>query len=209
MKPPCLSAAAALLFLCSSALLAEDTNASNIEVSTGSASSSSKPQKGRVISSDLAKSLSYGIKYNPPPPEPKPEDEVDARDVDKPKNGIIRLPKYLVEGKRPPIFNDRNLYSKEMLRRLAYQRYMSSFSQNFLNRYHFLGKGDEAYALMQYEAEERERNMQEMEDRVAMYRVSGDNAEAGKLKEDSRDTFMRRTDYNTVPSMNGQGNSSQ
>jgi hypothetical protein len=100
----------------------------------------------------------------------------------------------VVEGQRPPVFNNRNLYSKEMLRRLAYQKYISSFSRNVLNRYHIFGQGDVDYAMMQYEADERKRNMDEMADKVSMYRVSGDNAEAAKLKDDAQRTFMRRSD---------------
>ena len=163
------------------------------------------PKKDRAISKDLSSALSAGYKYNPPPP-PKPESEdVDLRDIDKPRNGIIRLPKYVVEGTRPPVFNNRNLYSKEMLRRLAYQKYISSFGRNVLNRYRLpiIGGGAEAYAMMQYEAEERKQNMAEMDDKISMYRVSGDNAEADKLKDDSQRTFMRRTEGISTP---GAGN---
>ena len=159
------------------------------------------PKKERALSSDLSKALSAGIKYNPPPP-PKPEAElVDQREIDKPRNGIIRLPKYVVEGRRPPIFNDRNLYSKEMLRRLAYQKYISSFSRNVLNKYRLpiIGGAVDTYAMMQYEAEERERNMAEMEDKVSMYRVSGDDASAKELKDDTQRSFMRRTEYIATP----------
>jgi len=154
------------------------------------------PKKDRAISKDLSSALSAGYKYNPPPP-PKPEaEDVDLREVDKPRNGIIRLPKYVVEGTRPPVFNNRNLYSKEMLRRLAYQKYISSFGRNVLNRYRLpiIGGGAEAYAMMQYEAEERKQNMAEMDDKISMYRVSGDNDEAASLKDDTQRTFMRRTE---------------
>jgi hypothetical protein len=160
------------------------------------------PKKQRAISSDLSKALSAGIKYNPPPP-PKPEAElVDQREVDKPRNGIIRLPKYVVEGTRPPVFNDRNLYSKEMLRRLAYQKYISSFSRNVLNKYRLplIGGGVDTYAMMQYEADERARNMAEMDDKIAMYRVSGDDTSAKELKDDSQRSFMRRSEYIETPS---------
>lgn len=194
---PCASLLALILF--STNLPAQEANPSSIEVSTGGSSSATRPKKERVISSDLSKSLSAGIKYNPPPP-PKPETEdIDMRDVDKPQNQIIRLPKYLVQGKRPPVFNDRNLYSKEMLRRLAYKQYGSAFSRNLLNRFHILGQGDVDYAMMQYEAAERQRNIDEMEDKVAMYRVSGDNDEAKTLHNDTQRTFMRHTDYITTP----------
>jgi len=155
-----------------------------------------QPKKDRSISQDLSHALSAGIKYNPPPPPKPAEEDVDLREIDKPKNGIIRLPKYVVEGQRPPVFNNRNLYSKEMLRRLAYQKYISSFSRNVLNKYRLpiIGGGIDAYAMMMYEAEERKANMEEMADKVSMYRVSGDNAEADKLKNDSQRTFMRRSD---------------
>jgi hypothetical protein len=177
------------------------------DVNLSSNATSAAPKKERAISKDLSHALSAGIKYNPPPP-PKPvEEDVDLRDIDKPKNGIIRLPKYVVEGQRPPVFNTRNLYSKEMLRRLAYQKYISSFSRNVLNRYHILGHGDVDYAMMQYEADERKRNMDEMADKVSMYRVSGDNAEAAKLKDDSQRTFMRRSD--SAPATSNQSNSGQ
>jgi hypothetical protein len=162
------------------------------------------PKKERAISKDLSSALSAGYKYNPPPP-PKPEaeaaEDVDLREIDKPRNGIIRLPKYVVEGQRPPVFNNRNLYSKEMLRRLAYQKYLSSFGRNVLNKYRLpiIGGGIDAYVMMQYEAEERKQNMAEMDDKVSMYRVSGDDAEAEKLKDDNQRTFMRRSQGIVAP----------
>ncbi len=157
------------------------------------------PEKERTLSKSLSSALSAGLTYKPPP-APKPEaEEVDLRDIDKPKNEIIRLPKYVVEAKRPPVFNDRNLYSQEMLRKLAYQRYISPFSRNILNRYHLLGRGDEAYAMMQYEADERKRAMSEMDDKISMYRVFGDNATADQLKDETQNTYMRRSQYSTTP----------
>jgi hypothetical protein len=90
-----------------------------------------------------------------------------------------------------------------MLRRLAYQKYISSFGRNVLNRYHIFGRGDEAYAMMQYEAEERKQNMAEMDDKISMYRISGDNAEAASLKDDTQRTFMRRSEGISTP---GTGN---
>ncbi|MBK9992073.1 MAG: hypothetical protein IPP19_15465 [Verrucomicrobia bacterium] len=172
----------------------------NIEVSTGSAGAAPQVKKQRAISGDLSKALSSGIKYNPPPPAKPEAEQVDMRDVNKPRNEIIRLPKYLVEAKRPPVFNEHNLYTKEMLRRLAYQRYISSFGRNVLNKYRLpiIGGGIDAYAMMQYEAEERNKNLTEMADKVSMYRVSGDTAEADQLKEDTQDTLMRRTEFGTT-----------
>lgn len=166
----------------------------NIEVSTGSAGGA-PTKKRHAMSTDVTNSVSSGFKYNPPPPPKSEEELVDMRDVDKPRNQIIRLPKYVVETKKPPVFNDRNLYSKEMLQRLAYRRYTSDFSRNVLNRFHVLGNGDVAYAMMQYEAEERQRAMTEMDDKVSLLRASGDDAEAEKTRADAQDTFMRRASF--------------
>lgn len=62
----------------------------------------------RVVSSKVAAALSEGMpKYSPPTPTPTPvpeTEEQDMRDVDKPKNQIKRLPKYVVHESRPPIF---------------------------------------------------------------------------------------------------------
>lgn len=190
--------------LASSLLSAEESKpapaqSSSIEVSTGSAGGPTPKKKQRAVSDDVSKSVSSSFKYNPPPP-PKPEEElVDMREIDKPRNQIIRLPKYVVEAKKPPVFNDRNLYSKEMLRRLAYQQYISSFNRNVLNKYRlpFIGGGIDAYAMMQYEAAERMRNIADMEDKTSMLRASGDDAEASKTKDDTQNTLMRRSNFGT------------
>jgi hypothetical protein len=193
MNSTCLCASLLAFTLFSTTLPAQETQPSSVEVSTGGAGVASK--KKHAVSTDVSKSVTSAFQYNPPPP-PKPEaEQVDLREIDKPRNEIIRLPKYMVEAKRPPVFNDRNLYSQEMLRRLAYKRYASAFSRDVLNRYQIFGKGDEAYAMMQYEAEERRQNMAEMADKVSMYRISGDKEEANQLKQDAQNTFMRRTDF--------------
>lgn len=203
MKCTSLCASLLALTLLSAILSAEEPKASNIEVSTGSAGAVPQKKKQRAISGDLSKALSSGIKYNPPPPtKPEPEaEQVDMRDLDKPRNQIIRLPKYVVEAQRPPVFNDRNLYSKEMLRRLAYQRYISSFGRNVLNNYRLplIGGGIDTYTMMQYEAEERKNNMAGIADKASMYRTSGDSTQADKLKDDAQNTFMRRTEFGTTP----------
>lgn len=178
----------------------------NIEVSTGGAGSKPKPRR-RTVSTDVSKSVTSGFKYDPPPPPTPEEDLVDMREIDKPRNQIIRLPKHVVQTKKPPVFNDRNLYSKEMLRRLAYQKYISSFNRNVLNKYRLplIGGGVDAYAMMMYEAEERERAMAETEDRIVMLRASGDDAEASRTKNDAQDTFMRRSGFGTNTDRRGTG----
>ena len=151
-----------------------------------------RAQKERIISKEISSALSSGIKYQPPTPLKSTAEDIDPRDSDKSQNGIIRLPRYVVEEQRPPVFNERNLYTPERLRRLAYLRYTNAFSRK-------LRLVPEWYAVMQYEAEERRRNMAEMEDKVSMYRVSGDDASAKELKDDTQRSFMRRTEYIATP----------
>ena len=138
-----------------------------------------------MISKEISTAVLSGIRYQPP--NPSANEELDPHDSDRPQNGIIRLPKYVVEEQRPPVFSERNLYTPENLRRLAYLRYTNAFSRRFR-----LVPG--WYAMMQYEAEERRRNLAEMEDKVFMYRISGDNKSAEALKTDIQRTFMRRSE---------------
>jgi len=183
------------LMLLSTALPAQEKDPSNIEVSSGSEGVSPHAKK-RALSQDISKSLSFGIKYQPPPPPKPEEEEVDLRDSDKPKNEIIRLPKYVVEGTRPPVFIERNLYSNAMLKRLAYQRYLSPFSRNVLNTFRLpiIGGGVEDYALMQYEADERKRAMAQLDDRLAMYRTTGDDTAADNLTDEIQNPLRRRSE---------------
>src|SRR5688572_26656981 len=57
-------------------------------------SSPTAPKKNRPVSSEVAAALAAASpKYTPPPPkpEPKPEEaQPDLRDIDKPKNTIVR-----------------------------------------------------------------------------------------------------------------------
>jgi hypothetical protein len=146
-----------------------------------------EPENERPLSKEISSALFSGIKYQPPGSLQPTAEEADPRDSDKPLNGIIRLPKFMVEDQRPPVFNERNLYSSEMLKRLAYLRYTTAFSRQL----HLV---PEWYAVMQYEADERRRNTAEMEEKVLMYRISGDAASANQLHDDIQRSFMRRSE---------------
>jgi hypothetical protein len=166
------------------------------------------PRRERMASDDLSSALSAGIKYNPPP-KPKPEDQkddVDLRDVDKPRNGIIRLPKYMVEGERPPVFSNRNVYTSRGLADLAKRRYFSNFDRNFLNRYSIFGSNDER-ALQMYADEERLSNMADTNERIYLYRQSGDNAAANQLQNSANSTYIRRDEYSEPTRLSSPGGS--
>ena len=146
------------------------------------------PKKDRVLSSGASDALAARVKYEPLPPEPAVP--IPPPEEDKPRNEIIRLPKYVVEGDRPPVFNERSLYSKEQLQKLAAQRYLSEFHRN-LNRYR-IGREDEKFAMMSYFEQERLRNMAATEGYVALYRAAGDEAKAEQVKEEAYSTFVRK-----------------
>lgn len=158
------------------------------------------PRK-RTISSDLAATLAAGLpKYDQiqPPPEPTPEEElVDMRDIDKPQNTIIRLPKYVVEGQRPPVFRERDLYTERGLGALAASRYLSQFDRGILNRFilPFIGMSPEARAMIMYEDDERLRHMAEFNQAADHAEMAGDTAGSEYLRRESAKTFMRRTDF--------------
>jgi hypothetical protein len=75
----------------------------------------SAEKRERLISASLAAQLADGApRYSPPPPpSPRPAPEVDERDLDKPRNEIIRLPSKLVREKRPEVFTEKELTSSK------------------------------------------------------------------------------------------------
>jgi hypothetical protein len=150
-------------------------------------------KRNRAISGETSSLLSAGYKYSPPKPvEPAvDEDElVDKRDIDKPRNEIIRLPKYMVEGVRPPVFAERNLYTTKDFSTVLMQRYLG---KEGLNKYQ-LGKTGQAYAAQMYWDDERLKNMMEGERQVSLYRVAGDEEKAAKAEEQNRSMFLRTND---------------
>jgi hypothetical protein len=181
-----------LLVLCASALALTAQEAAP-SAATPAESTQAQKKRNRAISGETSSLLSAGYKYSPPKPvEPAiDEDElVDQRDLDKPRNEIIRLPKYMVEGVRPPVFAEKNLYTKQDFSTLVIQRYLG---KNGLNKYQ-LGKTGEAYAMQMYWDDERLKNMVEGDKQVSLYRVGGDEAKAAKVEEENRSMFLRTND---------------
>jgi hypothetical protein len=158
------------------------------------------PRPGRGISRASAAALSAGITYAPPPPKPVEDENVDLRDIDKPKNEIVRLPTYHVTARKPPVFTDRSLYTRDNLEKLAISRYLGKFDTNFLNRWMLPWLSNEARAMQMYHDEERLQNMETTAHQVSLYRLSGDETKAAATQKDYYDTAARRTDYREPPS---------
>ena len=165
-----------------------------------------KPPVTHAISSEVAAQLAASRpKFSPvaPPPPPKPEEELaDLRETDKPKNTIVRLPKFVVQEPRPPVFTERTISTKQGLANIAMRRYMTD-TDRALNRFTLPlfhpfsllgGTSNEDRAMAMYEEDERLKNMGEFADRTNMV-MKSDSAAGAKMKNDTQQTFMRWQDF--------------
>lgn len=157
------------------------------------------PRRARAISSEAAAALAAASpKFEPlpPKPEPKPEAEpIDLREVDKPKNTIIRLPKYIVQEPKPAILTERAVHTKKGLEELAMRRYISE-ADRALNRFTLplFGSSMKARAMAMYEEEERLKNMEDLHD-AAVGAAKTDRAAGAYILKETQQTFMRTSDF--------------
>ncbi|MBL9199609.1 MAG: hypothetical protein JNL39_03840 [Opitutaceae bacterium] len=168
---------------------------------------SAAPRRTRVISPEIAAALSAASpKYAPPPPKPppKPEEELpDARELDKPANGIVRLPKYLVQEKKPVIFSERAIHTQKGLIDIAMKRYITE-TDKVLNRFRipFLTMTNEARALAMYAEDERLQNMANLNEAAAAAAKS-DPAQGTYILKAAQQTYLRSSDFGWAKSGNG------
>ena len=163
---------------------------------------SSLTKRSRPISSGVAAALAAASpKYTPPapkppPPPPKPEEEQpDLRDLDKPKNGIVRLPKYVVREPKPVIFSERTISTKKGLTDIAMKRYLTE-TDRVLNRFRIplLTMTNEERALAMYAEDERLKNMSDLKDNATAAGMA-DAADGSFLKKEAQKTFLRSSDF--------------
>ncbi len=159
-----------------------------------------RPKRERRMSSNLASSLSATLpKYNPPP-KPNPEDEdVDLRDVDKPKNGIIRLPKYTVQEKKPPVFRERDIFNRAGFADLAKRRYLTN-TYRALNSFYIplFTASPEEHALAMYAEDERLQNMSDLKETARDVSRSSQR-DAAAIRRATKDTYMRTEEFGFQP----------
>ncbi len=158
------------------------------------------PRRTRVISPEVAAALAAAApKYTPPPPPkpaPKPEEELpDARELDKPKNGIVRLPDFVVREKKPVIFTERTIYTQKGLTDIAMKRYLTE-TDRVLNRFRIplLTATNEERALAMYAEDERLQNMANLNEAAAAASKS-DTAAGTYILKESQKTFLRSSDF--------------
>ena len=141
------------------------------------------PAKPRGISPAVAEKLSAAApKYVVPTAvKPAADTSVDRRDIDKPRNGIIRLPSYIVQEDRPPQINHRDILTPKGQLDLGFKRHPGLRIGNLWglnNRW--------AYAML--EEEERLERIAEMNDLLSLL----PNAEHAQMKPAVQQAFIRR-----------------
>jgi hypothetical protein len=140
----------------------------------------------RSVSPGIAAALSAGMpKFTPPTPTPTPAAEpVDMRDIDKPKNEIHRLPKYVVREARPPIFRDRDLYTQTGIIDLYFKAHPGLKIGNILGL-------NDAVAMDMFRDDQRKENMDDLADEAHAMAAGGDFAEGSYILQQSQSTYMR------------------
>jgi hypothetical protein len=150
-----------------------------------------RPKRERVMSDEVAATLATGMpKYNPPKPvEPKPEDEqTDLRETDKPRNGIIRLPKYVVKEPKPPVFREHDLHTGSEMTDIGLRRYIGLNIGN-------LGGLNRPVSLLMYQEKERLDNMADLKEDAKNAKRSGDSAASDYIMRESNRANYRPSDF--------------
>ena len=149
------------------------------------------PARPRAISPAIAAQLSAAVpKFDATAAAAKPAAEraPDLRETDKPRNTIIRLPNYVVQEEKPPVFKERELYTPRARLELALKRHPGL---RFGNIWIFRNDG---VALAMLAEEERLERKREFEDLVGLMRYS-DPATHATAKREVEQGFMRVPDF--------------
>jgi hypothetical protein len=135
----------------------------------------------RLVSPAIAAELAATMpSYTPIPADPPrtPAAALDANDPAVPKNGIVRLPKYVVHETRLRPFTERELYTPAGLREIAVKRYITEFDAA-LNAFRIplfsgystaedRGNSPEKRAMRAYDEAEAEKRSADMADLEAL-----------------------------------------
>lgn len=158
-------------------------------------------RRARSISPAVAAQLRAAAEspeFAPPPPPPAqstPAQLVDAREIDRPQNGIIRLPEYIVLEKKPQVFTERDVNTDKGLTELAIRRHISE-TDFVMNRFYLPLFGDSVKnrALAMYGEQERLNNISTLSDN-AIGANMGDPAQGTLIRKEAQKTLMRKEDY--------------
>ena len=143
----------------------------------------------RAVSSQTAARLTDGVPGYAPqkPAEPEPDDDQgEPSSADKPKNGIIRLPDYVVSERRPPVFTPKELLTKKALTQYIYKEHPG------LNLWGLMpfSSLNAPIAKQISDEEARLNNISDMRDAAITTARGGDGADGEYIKKETQKTFM-------------------
>jgi hypothetical protein len=148
-----------------------------------------------AVSPDTAAKLAVvAPKFDSVPPKPettdapaKPTEPIDLREIDKPRNTIIRLPNYLVQEEKPSVIKEREVLTPKARLENAYKKHpgLHVGSLPFLS--------NDGIALFMQQEDERLERKSEFEDLVSLLRF-GDPAHAA-VKSEVEQAFMREARF--------------
>jgi hypothetical protein len=157
--------------------------ANGAAVSKQTGSEEAAPSPAAMIAAGLPK-------YDPPKAAPVKSEgqEVDARDVDKPQNGIIRLPNFYVRTARQAVLKDADLVTQKGMADIGMKRYpglaMAPFS--------WLNNG---IAEEMYREDARLSNISDLTETANAIGRGGDKTESDYIKRATQDTYMQGIDW--------------
>ena len=148
------------------------------------------PERPRPFSPGIAAKLAEQMpKFVPPQPAAaSPADATaaapppDLRELDQPKNTIVRLPSYLVQDEKPPVFKERHLLTPKGRLALGFKLYpgLRFGSLPFF--------GNDGWALAMLKEDHRLERQAEMTDLVTLVTAPADRA---KAKAEVQKAFLR------------------
>jgi len=136
-------------------------------------------------------------RYDPPKPVPaKPEDQdVDLRNVDKPQNGIVRLPTYYVRTARQAVLKEPDLVTQEGMAKVGMKRYPGLA----LTPFAWLNAMNYGVAKEMYLEDERLRKISDLTETANSIGRGGDTVESEYIKRETQDAYLRPIDWGGLP----------
>lgn len=145
--------------------------------------------KSRAVSAETSAKIGAGMpKFSPPKPAeaaaPAAAPVAEAKEADKPRNTIIRLPRHVVQDRRDPVIKDREILTPKGKLELALKRYpgLRFGSLPFLS--------NNGIAMLLLEEDLRLERKTEMEDLVELYHYS-DPKKGAAMKTEVYRAFTR------------------
>jgi hypothetical protein len=183
---------------------------------TPQAEPATPPKHERAVSPHTAAVLAAGLpKFEAAKPAEKKTGTAQnpRSEDDKPANGIVRLPNYIVRESKLP--TPLEVMTRKELENYAMNRYLGpadGFDRGFLNLFTiaqlwqkipligrfvaapFGSMTNEQRAMLMYEEDERRRKMNELMDLASVVKKSGDTKGADAIKSETQKTFLRHSD---------------